>query len=880
MTELDPVTSSVVRRLARRVARIEGQVRDQGRASQAQYRSVEGGAQEIYDEDDALRAVVGEQYDGAYTITTYGGDPPAAPSVPLVAQFAGGATITWDGFDVNDEAAWPTDLARVNVHLATVPGEPATLDTFIASIESPSGGAVSVAQPADVTTYCNLVAVTQAGVMSEPSPTAEVTGGAADGSGPTAPPAASPTLTASGSKDAITVVAEGVVDPTTILDYYIDGVLAESTRSAVYVFRTDAAGAPLELDTPYWFHVIARNVIGSAAASPTIEATLNAAVDSEKILAVVRAGFALLGAVTVGNITITPGTGVPGDVDYDPGGIVIPLSDGGEIRLPADGSDAVIDAILRTADAVVNGGLTINGVTNFLNGRLRLGSGVPNPAAAPAMGVTGYPVDARFPGTPADGDQQRGLAKSADGTRWAFVADEDLWIINSTTFAIAGHVPLGFASFVSADNEGFYPSSVATLGNQWYVLGQKFNVSGGEYQWRMQIYSITGGFVSGRWLESVAGSRLTTVSDFRDGAIAFDPDGLHFWVVRTLTSGKWRFYKYAVSGGAVAVSEVVTGDIGAYLTSGGLYVGNADLGASRFIVQGGVNNAYGAHAFDSTGTYVLADSWGSTWGYGLWWDGTQFWTLYADGTSTYLAKYSTSKVDYTVTAEYTWYDNNATGGNKESGGSPVATRTVPRRWWATVAIPVPPNVGGADQDAANAVKLYVGSGGTRRYLATFTTGLAQTYAIRTIPVSGPSTGTSTFAAASATGGIESLDGISYVRGDNSAYLPGTDTWHQVGGAGEPAYVSGWGGLAGELVYFRKNPMGDVHLVGKATPGTGTTVFVLPVGYRPIKKVADRIAKAQGSGNFVTVDVNTDGTVTVAGISTSTWASLTMVFSTA
>lgn len=183
MSDVDRETLALVRRLAGRMDSLERRVRDQARASQARDRSVDEGAQVIYDEDDEPRAIIGEQADGSYTITTYGGPPPEAPSAPLVATFPGGATITWDGFDASDEVSWPVNLARINVHLSTVPGEPASLDTFIASIESRDGGAVSVAQPDDVTTYCTFVAVTSAGVESSQSAEVAVTGGGIPGGG-------------------------------------------------------------------------------------------------------------------------------------------------------------------------------------------------------------------------------------------------------------------------------------------------------------------------------------------------------------------------------------------------------------------------------------------------------------------------------------------------------------------------------------------------------------------------------------------------------------------------------------------------------------------------------------------------------------------------
>src|SRR5688572_22799135 len=120
MVNLDPATAATMRRLARKIDHLDRRVRDQARASQGTRRSVEAGAQEVYDDDGELRAIVGIQEDGAYTITSVGGPAADVPSPPLVAQLPGGVTITWDGFDANDEAGWPTTFRRVRVHLSTV----------------------------------------------------------------------------------------------------------------------------------------------------------------------------------------------------------------------------------------------------------------------------------------------------------------------------------------------------------------------------------------------------------------------------------------------------------------------------------------------------------------------------------------------------------------------------------------------------------------------------------------------------------------------------------------------------------------------------------------------------------------------------------------
>ena len=76
-------------------------------------------------------------------------------------------------------------------------------------------------------------------------------------------------------------------------------------------------------------------------------------------------------------------------------------------------------------------------------------------------------------------------------------------------------------------------------------------------------------------------------------------------------------------------------------------------------------------------------------------------------------------------------------------------------------------------------------------------------------------------------------------------VPEVEPWHEVGGAGEPAFEGGFDNDATEhsritptTVAFYKDPFGVVHLRGAALTRTASisgqwsTVFTLPAGYRP------------------------------------------------
>lgn len=78
----------------------------------------------------------------------------------------------------------------------------------------------------------------------------------------------------------------------------------------------------------------------------------------------------------------------------------------------------------------------------------------------------------------------------------------------------------------------------------------------------------------------------------------------------------------------------------------------------------------------------------------------------------------------------------------------------------------------------------------------------------------------------------------------------SEPWHVVGAAGEPAMVNGWVNYGTSLA-FMKDPHGFVHIKGELQAGTltaGTTIFTLPVGYRPAYRrywaVPDNLGNSQ------------------------------------
>lgn len=104
-----------------------------------------------------------------------------------------------------------------------------------------------------------------------------------------------------------------------------------------------------------------------------------------------------------------------------------------------------------------------------------------------------------------------------------------------------------------------------------------------------------------------------------------------------------------------------------------------------------------------------------------------------------------------------------------------------------------------------------------------------------------------------------------------------DTWHNIGAAGEPAWVNGWVGYSDAnfgTVQFRKTLDGMVVIrgLGTGTAATADHAFTLPTGYRPARS---HIFASAASGIFKELRVGPEGGVTLAD--RSSWGSFACTF---
>ena len=118
--------------------------------------------------------------------------------------------------------------------------------------------------------------------------------------------------------------------------------------------------------------------------------------------------------------------------------------------------------------------------------------------------------------------------------------------------------------------------------------------------------------------------------------------------------------------------------------------------------------------------------------------------------------------------------------------------------------------------------------------------------------------------------------------DSTFAVASTDTWHSVGGGGEPAYQNSWSGHNGSVAQFYKDSADNVHIRGMVTGGaSGTVVFTLPAGYRPTGWSEVYTAEGAGGAGTMLVSVSSTGDVYMTTVSgTPTRWNLNAVFTTA
>lgn len=101
--------------------------------------------------------------------------------------------------------------------------------------------------------------------------------------------------------------------------------------------------------------------------------------------------------------------------------------------------------------------------------------------------------------------------------------------------------------------------------------------------------------------------------------------------------------------------------------------------------------------------------------------------------------------------------------------------------------------------------------------------------------------------------------------------PVSESWREVGTAGQPAFQNNWtnGTASFHSAAFYKDALGVVHLRGLVTGGTAPAIFALPIGYRPPELLYHPATNTNGGPGEVLIspstgDVNRNSFTTPSG----------------
>lgn len=655
------------------------------------------------------------------------------------------------------------------------------------------------------------------------------------------------------------VIAEDVA-PTSVIAYHVSDVdeftpdastLLEQTRSQVMDFRALPDGTPFAAGTSYYFRAVASNVAGEAPPTDQVEGQLrlvdDGQVDSISAASITSgelvASLALLGSLQVGQMTLDPDNG-----------LTIPLSDGGMIRLPADGTDAVVTAILRARSLIVEDNFRIQGQVNAIEGGLVLADGISAPTIPPRVGTTWAHADA-FTDTEVAQFFGHPFGLFDNGSHWLVneaIFGGAVWMVQKAT---------GVRYLLKALPSGFIPTGgTVRVGSSYYVLGDDSNRAG---RWFVYVYDSTW-TKTGEWEFDYDGTEA------KHPVLATDGTDLYIarmtrWEVDSFKS-RIRIRRFTTGGSQVGSTlDVEVSDPRVDAT--GFYVGSADFGTLRYVFT----TATKVFVVDGGGTRSAAEEWARAAGddiRGIGWDGTRFHTLGATGK---VWHYSTNVTAATRSVTHTWFDNQSP--EHETQASPAKVWTQPPRQWMSVETDPPAYAGGPDDP--NAIRVYIDNK-RQPDLATM-----QTEVVYDVPsTSGPAAPTSNgFDSVGTTPGkltSEASDGagpLIRLSGDGSGRA-GPLSWDTAGNAPDTGDLNASAsGFSGSFRAIRFGPV--VFIDGECTNSSLSgdvwtdTGVVLPAGMRPATDKQIWRGNAFGAVlNIIAYQVTTDGRLQVRRTSAS------------
>jgi hypothetical protein len=545
-----------------------------------------------------------------------------------------------------------------------------------------------------------------------------------------------------------------------------------------------------------------------------------------------------------GGFDIYTATGVPGVdtpiITLNPtDGLVIDPPGTGSITVPANGSAIKISNVSLTAtDATFAGNVLIYGTNNYLSGDMLLENGVTDPTVQPTVTSGWSDPSTYFATIPPAGYSTMGLTEDQTGSYWVtcIVSTSSkiaqIYKINKTTGTYSRAISQ--MSTTDSVSSGYISGSVTRGPDLCRGLG-KITVSTTTYYASLVHYAAQSGSTSGagtgpngerlvgtisyslpaKWmvkLYNVTTADSSTSGQYPDVQWTYTPganynpfmtsDGTYLYIGAAATTSPNNFTvtRYAYNGtGATTVASSTGG--GVVTSMGGMYVGSADFGSTRYLLAGSqtlIWSLTGLSVGNDTATTFQRANDETAWG--IHWDGTQFRSINSAGK---IFKYSTfTGAEVSRNYGYAWYDSNATGGTHESLLSPVTAYTHLRRGWAKVSFPAPT---GGGTDSPDTVRLYVANWKQPDIAAGVTSVLYSSYVSSGVT---PITGTSQFASLPQSGIIKSralVDAAAAIqfKGDGSWQLgrtygdtagnfyPSTSIMHLNSGGAQTAAANTW-----------------------------------------------------------------------------------------
>ena len=506
---------------------------------------------------------------------------------------------------------------------------------------------------------------------------------------PTAPPAASPTLTVSGLSEAI-VLRATPVEPSTLIRYQVapdvDGnpgtwvdLPGAPSRSLVYIATSGPDGLALNPDATYHFRTQASNGV---APDPAPSASTAGAIDLSAITAVVAAeivaGFILTGRIQIGAAYIDATEGM-----------VVPHPNGRVTRIPFDGvTPATISAFLIAIGLSVEGNANFFGLVQVFS-TMRFANGVTDPTEAPTLSATWTSIL----GVSGDfGDVWHGLTDNPTGDAWATVSN-----FFGTELRLFSKADSAFVANYSISGDFAAEGGITRIGSTYYVLGSDAARAG---KWYVYLVNATTGAKSGEFFVANSFDKFPALGRTDGGEL----------VMAWCQAGVMKIRRFNTDG-TIASNVTLSHDGGTY-DLGGVYFGAADIGGDRYLVaaRGTVTKVF---SFFTGGARNTATEFRRAAGAtlrGLHFDGTRFRSL--DGTGKVWSYAVGSAQDSTLYAAKTDYDGNSAGtGTHETRPSPrTAAYTRPARSFVVIDAPPPAEANITDPtktDKADRVGLYI-----------------------------------------------------------------------------------------------------------------------------------------------------------------------------